>query len=149
MMHHVAPPRAHFSPTIQHGNRFNAVRSCPLDVLIQGTKFVGYVGNVVHKIGKLKRKFQVTSVPDTVDRLTQQSSPRRYPIYFRFLYGVSTRMKRIGKKIRQKTAFGIPHTGNITDKAKRASVSDTADNRIKTNRFKLFQKRFGSYPMVA
>ena len=56
VMHHMASPRAHLSPAVQHGNLFHTVGYAAFDVIIKLTELIADRFHIVQKFREIQRQ---------------------------------------------------------------------------------------------
>ena len=116
MVHHVVAPGSHLAPAVQHSHLLNAVRSRPLDIVIQSTEFLAYALHIIDEFRELHCQLQITAVSDPVDGLSKDGSSCRHPVHLGLFHRISAFMEHIREEIRQKPSLCIFYSLNIADK---------------------------------
>src|SRR5699024_8373350 len=74
VMDHMIPPGPHLSPAVKDSHLFDAVWGSAFDVLIQGPELVADLFYIINKLRELHSQFQISSISDPVNRLSQDCS---------------------------------------------------------------------------
>ena len=108
-------PSAHFAPAIEHGNLFNAIRRCALNVIIKRAEFIANALDIINKFGEFKCQFKIAAVADALNGASEDCTPCRYPVYLCLVNRVAALVENIREEIRQESALGVFNIFDIAE----------------------------------
>src|SRR5699024_1044696 len=148
VMDHMISPGPHLSPAVKDSHLFDAVWRSAFDVLIQGSELVADLFYISNKLRELHGQFQISSISDPVNRLSQDGSSRSYPVHFGLLHRVSSLMEDIREDIGQEPSFAVTHSFDITQQPQCRAISYASHYSIKSDSLNLLHNRLCTDPVV-